>query len=124
MGASEIAQGVRSGRFKARDVVQAALKRVATHNGVLGAFTDVLSDRALAQAEIVDAKVANGIEPGPLAGVPFGVKNLFDVRGIPTRAGSKINRERPPAERDATLIERLEQSGAVLLGALKMGEYS
>jgi len=124
MGASEISQGVRSGRFKARDVVQAALRRIAVHNGVLGAFTDVLGDRALAQAEIVDAKVANGIEPGPLAGVPFGVKNLFDVRGIPTRAGAKINRERPPAERDATLIERLEQSGAVLIGALNMGEYA
>lgn len=124
MGASEIASAVRGGKFKARDVVAAALRRIAAHNGVLGAFTDVLADRALAQAEIIDAKVANGIEPGPLAGVPFGVKNLFDVRGIPTRAGSKINREHPPAERDATLIERLEQSGAVLVGALNMGEYA
>ena len=56
--------------------------------------------------------------------VPFAVKNLFDVAGLPTRAGSKINRDLPPASRDATLIERLEASGAVLVGALNMGEYA
>ena len=61
---------------------------------------------------------------GPLAGVPFAVKNLFDVKGLPTRAGSKINRDLAPAPRDATLIERLEAAGAVLVGALNMGEYA
>ena len=61
---------------------------------------------------------------GPLAGVPFAVKNLFDVKGLPTRAGSKINRDRAVASRDATLIERLEAAGAVLVGALNMGEYA
>jgi 1-carboxybiuret hydrolase len=61
---------------------------------------------------------------GALAGVPFAVKNLFDVAGLPTLAGSKINRSRPPAERDATLIARLEAQGAVLVGALNMGEYA
>ena len=65
-----------------------------------------------------------GRSVGPLAGVPFAVKNLFDVEGLPTRAGSKINRERAPAARDATLIERLEAAGAVLVGALNMGEYA
>ncbi len=67
---------------------------------------------------------AAGRPLGPLAGVPFAVKNLFDVAGLPTLAGSKINRERPPAARDATLIERLEAAGAVLVGALNMGEYA
>jgi 1-carboxybiuret hydrolase len=56
--------------------------------------------------------------------VPFAVKNLFDVKGLPTRAGSKINRDSPPASRDATLIERLEAAGAILVGALNMGEYA
>ena len=56
--------------------------------------------------------------------MPFAVKNLFDVAGLPTRAGSKINRARPPAMRDATLISRLEAAGAVLVGALNMGEYA
>ena len=61
---------------------------------------------------------------GPLAGVPFAVKNLFDVAGLPTLAGSKINRSRAPATRDAALIERLEAAGAILVGALNMGEYA
>ena len=56
--------------------------------------------------------------------MPFAVKNLFDIAGLPTLAGSKINRDAPPARRDATLIERLEAAGAVLLGALNMGEYA
>ena len=56
--------------------------------------------------------------------MPFAVKNLFDVRGLPTRAGSKINRDLKPSPRDATLIERMEAAGAVLVGALNMGEYA
>ena len=56
--------------------------------------------------------------------MPFAVKNLFDVKGLSTRAGSKINRDHPPATRDAALVERLEAAGAVLVGALNMGEYA
>ncbi|WP_245333509.1 AtzE family amidohydrolase, partial [Bradyrhizobium guangdongense] len=67
---------------------------------------------------------AAGKKVGPLAGVPFAVKNLFDVAGLSTRAGSKINRDLAPAKRDATLIERMEAAGAVLVGALNMGEYA
>jgi aspartyl-tRNA(Asn)/glutamyl-tRNA(Gln) amidotransferase subunit A len=81
----------------------------------LNAFTDVLEERATARA----AQAA-----GPLAGVPFAAKNLFDIAGLPTRAGSLINRERPPAAADATVIARLEAAGAVLVGALNMGEYA
>ena len=69
-------------------------------------------------------KSPRGKIPGPLAGVPFAVKNLFDVQGLPTRAGSKINRDLAPAPRDATLVERMEAAGAVLVGALNMGEYA
>ena len=69
-------------------------------------------------------KRARGKPLGPLAGVPFAVKNLFDIAGLPTIAGSKINREKEPAPRDAAVIERLEHAGAVLVGALNMGEYA
>ena len=81
-------------------------------------------DRARAKARAIDAAIAAGKSVGPLAGVPFAVKNLFDVEGLSTRAGSKINRELKPASRDATLIERMEAAGAVLVGALNMGEYA
>jgi len=84
----------------------------------------VTGERAIATARAVDAAIARGERPGPLAGVPFAVKNLFDVAGLPTLAGSKINRSRPPATADATLITRLEAAGAVLVGALNMGEYA
>src|SRR6202012_5413208 len=66
----------------------------------------------------------SGQQAGPLAGVPFAVKNLFDVQGVATRAGSKINRDRKPEPRDDTLVVRLEAAGSVLVGALNMGEYA
>ncbi len=124
MTASEIASAVAGGKMSALDATEAALARIKQHDGVLNSFTDVTADRARAKARAIDADLAAGKEVGPLAGVPFAVKNLFDVAGLPTRAGSKINRDLAPAKRDATLIERMEAAGAVLVGALNMGEYA
>src|SRR4029079_12681239 len=81
-------------------------------------------DRARAKARAVDAAIAAGQKAGPLAGVPFAVKNLFDVKGLPSRACYRINRDLKPSARDATLVERMEAAGAVLVGALNMGEYA
>lgn len=124
MTASGIASAVAGGKMSALDAIEAALARIKQHDGVLNSFTDVTADRARAKARAVDADIAAGKTVGPLAGVPFAVKNLFDVAGLPTRAGSKINRDLAPSKRDATLIERLEAAGAVLVGALNMGEYA
>jgi len=124
LSAQEIMRAVTAGKVSAVSVTEAALARIARHDPVLNSFTDVTADRARAKARAVDAAVAAGQNAGPLAGVPFAVKNLFDVQGLPTRAGSKINRDRAPAPRDATLIERMEAAGAVLVGALNMGEYA
>jgi aspartyl-tRNA(Asn)/glutamyl-tRNA(Gln) amidotransferase subunit A len=124
MQASQIARAVAVREISAQDVTEAALARIARHDPQLNAFTDVVAERARATARAVDAVLASGNSAGPLAGVPFAVKNLFEVRGLSTRAGSKINRELKPSARDATLIERLEAAGAVLVGALNMGEYA
>ncbi|HKU07538.1 MAG TPA: AtzE family amidohydrolase [Bradyrhizobium sp.] len=124
MSASDIAQAVAARKLSAVEVTEAALARIGKRDPVLNSFTDVTAERARARAREIDAAVAAGKSVGPLAGVPFAVKNLFDVKGISTRAGSKINRDLPPASRDASLIERMEASGAVLLGALNMGEYA
>jgi AtzE family amidohydrolase len=124
LSAAEIAAAVRSGAASAREVVQAALARIEARNEALGAFTDVTATRALAKADATDAARARGEALGPLAGAPFAVKNLFDIAGLPTRAGSKINRDLPPAGADATLVQRLEAAGAILVGALNMGEYA
>ncbi|WP_224741317.1 AtzE family amidohydrolase [Bradyrhizobium sp. 2S1] len=124
MSAAEIAQAVSSRKMTALAATEAALARIAAHDKVLNSFTDVTADRARARARAIDAAIAAGQSVGPLAGVPFAVKNLFDVQGLSTRAGSKINRDLPPSPRDAALIERMEAAGAVLVGALNMGEYA
>ncbi len=109
--AKSIAAAVRAGEISARAVIDATLARIAERNPILGAFTDVVGDRARARAEALDAARAKGEVLGALAGAPFSVKNLFDLKGLPTRAGSKINRERPPATHDATLVQKLEAAG-------------
>src|ERR1700716_2580375 len=101
LSAVEIAQAVAGRRMSALSVTEAALARIAKHDPVLNSFTDVTADRARAKARAIDAAVAAGQNVGPLAGVPFAVKNLFDVQGLPTRAGSKNNRALKPSPRDA-----------------------
>ena len=124
MGAAEIAAGVRAGRFSARGVLEATLARAERIGERLNAFRVMLPERALAEADAVDAALAAGRDPGPLAGVPYGVKDLFDIAGLPTAAGSKIGLERPPATRDAMLVSRLQGAGAVLIGVQVMDEYA
>lgn len=119
-----IATAIRAGEISAKAVVSAALERIATKNEAFNCFTAVTTDTALAQAERIDRVIAQGENPGPLAGVPFAVKNLFDIAGVTTLAGSKINARNPPATRDATAVARLKQAGAVLVGALNMDEYA
>ncbi len=122
--AHRIAAAVRQGAVSAEAVTQAALERIAERNGELNAYTDLTADRALSEARAVDQERAAGRPLGPLAGVPYAVKNLLDIQGLPTLAGSKINRDQAPATTDATLIRRLRAAGAVLLGGLNMGEYA
>lgn len=122
--ALDIAAAVSTRATSAADVVAAALGRIEDRNRDLGAFTEVLQRRALARAAALDQRIAAGEPGGPLAGVPFAAKNLFDIAGVVTRAGSKINRSNPPAGRDATVIERLEAAGAILVGACTMDEYA
>ncbi|WP_431281713.1 AtzE family amidohydrolase [Humitalea sp. 24SJ18S-53] len=124
MTAQNIAADVRAGRRSAVSVAEAALAAVAAGNPRLNAFTHVDAARALATAAAIDATVAKGGDPGPLAGVPFAVKNLFDLEGISTLAGSKIERDAPPAARDGFLVRRMLAAGAVPVGALNMDEYA
>jgi 1-carboxybiuret hydrolase len=124
MKAIEIAAQVGAGQMRATDVVAACLDRIERFDPGLNAFTSVTAERAQARAAALDAAIAAGARPGALAGVPFAVKNLVDVAGLPTLAGSKINRDHPPASADAPLVSRLEAAGAILVGALNMGEYA
>jgi 1-carboxybiuret hydrolase len=122
--AATIATAVAAGRVSATHIVEATLARIRERDPLLNSFTAITERRALARAQALDEARAKGERLPALAGVPFAVKNLFDVAGLPTLAGSKINRDLPPALRDAALIERLEAAGAILIGALNMGEYA
>jgi AtzE family amidohydrolase len=118
------AGAVKAGELSAAEVVEAALAAIRERNPVLNCFTAVTEARARARARAIDQNRVRKEALGPLAGVPFAVKNLFDIAGLATLAGSRINRERPPAAHDAALIARLEAAGAILVGALNMGEYA
>jgi AtzE family amidohydrolase len=122
--AKTIAAAVAADEISATTVIERALARIAQRNPALNAFTAITAERARSRAASIDAARAAGKPVGPLAGVPFAVKNLIDIVGLPTLAGSKNNRGHPPAASDATLISRLEAAGAVLVGALNMGEYA
>jgi 1-carboxybiuret hydrolase len=122
--AGHLAAEVTAGRLKALEIVEVTLARIRARDPLLNSFTAVTEQRARERARALDEARASGKPLGPLAGVPFAVKNLFDIAGLPTIAGSKTNREKEPARRDAALIERLEHAGAVLVGALNMGEYA
>ena len=109
MTAGEIAAAFAAGRVSAASIVEQAFARIRARDPLINSFTALTEQRARVRAQALDAALARG-EPGPpLSGVPFAVKNLFDIVGLPTVAGSKINRDLPPAPRDATLIERPER---------------
>jgi len=119
-----LASDVRAGRRSAAAIIEDVLARIARLDPRLNCFTSIFADRARARARQIDASIASGQDPGTLSGVAFGVKNLFDVKGEVTIAGSKILRNRLPADRDAALVRRLEAQGAVLVGALNMDEFA
>ena len=125
--AAEMAAAVRSGATSATALVHASLERIAATDPLVNAFTNLTALRALEGAAALDARIAVGDTIAlalPLLGVPFAVKNLFDVAGLTTLAGSKIERGKPPAARDGPLVARLQAAGAVLVGALNMDEYA
>ena len=125
--AHTLSDAVRRREVSAVSVVEAAVQRVQHTDPRVNAFTQLTVQRALARATEIDVKLAAGDRATaelPLLGVPYAVKNLFDIEGITTLAGSKIERDKPAAKADAVLVQRLDAAGALLLGALNMDEYA
>jgi aspartyl-tRNA(Asn)/glutamyl-tRNA(Gln) amidotransferase subunit A len=121
--ALEIAADVRAGRRSARDVVEEHLASIAAGEPGIHAFNLVLADEARATADAVDARVAAGEDPGPLAGVPIALKDNLCTRGIPTTCSSRILEGwRPPY--DATVVQRVLGAGAVPVGKTNLDEFA
>lgn len=124
MSCQAIAGAVGRGTLSAVKITRQAIERIRAEDGKYGAVTRLLDQRALAEAEAVDAKVARGEDPGPLAGVVYGVKDLFDVEGLATTAGAAMRRNARPATRDAEAIRRFQAAGAILVATLNMDEFA
>ena len=121
--AIEIAAGVRSGALKAVDVVEQHLAAIAAREPEIHAFNLVLADQARPRAEAIDAMVAAGDDPGPLAGVPIALKDNMCTRGVPTTCSSKILEGwKPPY--DATIVTKLAAAGAVVIGKTNLDEFA
>ena len=122
--APAMAASIASGETTARALLESCISQIEATDTKVNAFTDKTLSRAFAEADAIDARRSKGEALGPLAGVPYAVKNLFDIDGIVTLAGSKINRSHAAATADAFLVSQMKAAGAVLVGALNMDEYA
>nr|WP_277403547.1 AtzE family amidohydrolase [Achromobacter insuavis] len=119
-----MARRIRGGEHSAVAVLDATLARIRSADARYNCFTAITEDRARQEAAAIDARRARGDTLPPLAGVPYAVKNLFDIAEEVTLAGGRVNAANPAAPRDATLVARLREAGAVLVGALNMDEHA
>jgi aspartyl-tRNA(Asn)/glutamyl-tRNA(Gln) amidotransferase subunit A len=119
----EAGAGIAAKAISSRELVEAALARIAETDGRVGAFLAVTADRARAAAAAADQRAARGERSSELDGVPVAVKDLFATKGVPTTAGSRILEGWQPPY-DAAVVERLEQAGAVIVGKLNMDEFA
>jgi aspartyl-tRNA(Asn)/glutamyl-tRNA(Gln) amidotransferase subunit A len=117
------ARMVRDGTASARELVHDALERIAATQDSLNAFVFVDDEGALAAADAVDTARRNGAPLGPLAGVPFGVKDLEDCTGMPTTRGSRWYANAAPAERDDIHVARFRAAGAIPIGKTATPEF-
>jgi aspartyl-tRNA(Asn)/glutamyl-tRNA(Gln) amidotransferase subunit A len=121
--ASEIARGVRSGELAAVDVLEEHLARIDDRDAEIHAFNLVIADAARERAAAIDAMVAAGGDPGPLAGVPVALKDNMCTRGVPTTCSSKILDGWVPPY-DGTVVSMLATAGAVVIGKTNLDEFA
>jgi aspartyl-tRNA(Asn)/glutamyl-tRNA(Gln) amidotransferase subunit A len=120
-----LARSLARSETTSRAIVEEALARIADPGGEGGrAFTKVHAQSALAAADASDRLRKQGLVPSPLAGLPVSIKDLFDIAGDVTTAGSKVLRDRPAAAVDAVAVARLRAAGAVVIGRSNMTEFA
>ena len=122
--AADIARQIAKGTRGAAVVLKECKALIEVRDPDLNCFTAKTLQRAEREAAAIDGLYAEGKALPPLAGVPYAVKNLFDVEGMVTLAGAKINAGNAPAAADATIVARMSRAGAVMVGALNMEELA
>jgi AtzE family amidohydrolase len=122
--AADIVQEIAKGARSAASVLAETKALIHARNPDLNCFTATTFERAEREAAAIDALRARGAPLPPLAGVPYAVKNLFDIEGMVTLAGAKVNASNAPAAADATIVARMQRAGALLVGALNMEELA
>ena len=122
---AELAAALREGRATSRALLDEALTRIADPAGEgKRTFLQVYAEQAREAADAQDRLRKAGIIGGPLAGIPISIKDLFDVAGEPTTAGSTALRDAPPAQHDAPIVARLREAGAIIVGKTNMTEFA
>jgi aspartyl-tRNA(Asn)/glutamyl-tRNA(Gln) amidotransferase subunit A len=121
---SRVREALQGGAASALDIVERTLEKIAHADGELGAFVALDAERAKIDARYVDALRAGGAPLGPLAGAPIGIKDLIDVAGLPTRAGSLTRADATAAATDAPIVSRLRAAGAIIIGKTHTVEYA
>lgn len=122
-GVIETADAVRRGELRAVDVLEECLESLEIHNPAINAFVMLRAEHARDEAEAIDRRVARGEDPGPLAGVPIGIKDIEDITGLPTTQGSLLLKDAPPAAADWPHVERLRAAGAIAVGKTNICEF-
>jgi aspartyl-tRNA(Asn)/glutamyl-tRNA(Gln) amidotransferase subunit A len=118
-----LAKAVKAKQLSARELTQHSLDQIQRLNPTYNAFVAVDGDRALDEADRIDQKVADGQDPGPLAGIPLGVKDLQDAAGYITTHGSALHADDPPARADSPFVARLRAAGCVIVGKTNTPEF-
>jgi aspartyl-tRNA(Asn)/glutamyl-tRNA(Gln) amidotransferase subunit A len=121
--ATELASLIRTKQLSSREIVQAHLNRIEAINPKVNAIVTLLAEDALKGADAADKAVKNGVELGPLHGVPFTIKDAIDTAGVLTQRGSKIFAGNIP-EKDATVVTRFKAAGAIPLAKTNLPEFS
>ncbi|PIR54919.1 Asp-tRNA(Asn)/Glu-tRNA(Gln) amidotransferase GatCAB subunit A [Candidatus Peregrinibacteria bacterium CG10_big_fil_rev_8_21_14_0_10_36_19] len=119
----ECADGLKSGKFSSEELTKSCLDVIAARDGELNAFTEVCSDSALEKAKEVDKKIAQGSDLSPLAGVPAGLKDIFNTKGIRTTCCSPFLKDFIPPY-DATVVKMLNDNDMVMIGKLNMDQFA
>ena len=122
MSLSELAAGLRAGKFSSVELTRVFLQRIEDQGARLNSFITVVGDTALQQAELADRRIRAG-DAEPLTGIPIAHKDIFCTRGVRTSCGSRML-DNFVAPYDATVVARLDQAGAVMLGKTNMDEFA